>query len=698
LNIKKDIRFRVYVAFTCICVLGLAIIIKAASIQAVEGPELRRLAHEMHTRTTLLPAERGNIYTEDGELLCSTVPEFDVHIDFSVIKEKLYKAKADTLAECLAAQFKDKTKAQYKQMLDAAYRKKGKYVLLRKNLKYYDYQAVRSFPIFNKGKAHGGFIEDPKIKRVNPYQMLAYRTIGLWRENSQTIGLENKYDSILRGECGSRVEQKAVGNVWVPVDGSEVETQNGRDIVTTLDINIQEVAEYSLMHSLEEYQCQYGTCIVMEVATGKIKALVNLGLGKDGHFHEDFNYALMPTEPGSTFKLATLYSLFKDKLINVNDMVDAEGGAKVFYRRTMHDSHHGTHTVSVKDAFAVSSNVAMAKLADHYYHDNPSRFINNLKKLHLHERTGIDVPGERAPTLKSPTKSKSWSATTLPWMATGYEVLVSPMRTCMIYNAVANNGKMMKPYLVSAIREYGKDVVQIKPTVVEEAIADSVTIAQLRACAEEVVLSGTAKTYKSPFYSMAGKTGTAQVADKGTTYRDGVYQGSFVGYVPADKPKYTIAVVVRTRKGSSAYYGGTIAAPVFKMIADRIFVTGETEWNGPLDSFARESKNRIVAQKATAASYQSLLKTIGIPVPQFPGENYITHLYADSSKKIVAEAKPVYTGQMPDVTGMGLKDAIYLLEQQGVKVSILGRGRVRAQSVPAGNRIAKGQKITLQLS
>ena len=697
MNIKKDIRFRVYVAFTCICLLGVAIILKAASIQIKEGPELRRLAREMHTRTTLLPAERGNIYTAKGELLCSTVPEFDVHIDFSVIKEKLYKQNADTLAECLSALFRDRSKEEYRKMLDKAYRKKGKYVLLRKNLKYYDYQAVRSFPIFNKGKAYGGFIEDPKIKRVNPYKMLAYRTIGLWRENSQTVGLERKYDSILRGECGSRVEQKAVGNVWVPVDGSEVETQNGRDIVTTLDINIQEVAEYSLMHSLEQYKCKYGTCIVMEVATGKIKALVNLGLQSDGTYFEDFNYAMQPTEPGSTFKLMTLYSLFKDKHVKITDMVDAEGGAKVFYRRTMHDSHHGTYTVTIKDAFAHSSNVAMAKLADRYYHSNPSRFINNLKKLHLHEYTGIDVPGERKPKLKSP-KDRSWSATTLPWMATGYEVLVSPLRTCMVYNAVAHGGKMMKPYLVSAIREYGNDVVTIEPTVIEEQIADKETIAQLRACAEEVVLSGTGKTIASPFYTMAGKTGTAQVADKGISYSDGVYQGSFVGYVPANNPKYTIAVVVRTNKGSSAYYGGTIAAPVFRMIADRIFVTSGSTWNGPIDSIASVSKNRLVAQKASSGSYQALLRAMGFDMPQLPSDNVVTQLYTDSSKKITAQAKHVYTGMMPDVTGMGLKDAVYLLEQQGVKVWVKGRGRVRVQSIPAGSRINKGQKIVLQLS
>ncbi|MBL7717362.1 MAG: transpeptidase family protein [Flavipsychrobacter sp.] len=696
MNIKKDIRFRVYVAFTCICLLGLAIIIKAATIQVKEGPELRRQAYEMHTRTAELPAERGNIYTEDGELLCSTIPQFDVHIDFSVISQKLYDANADSLAYCLSDLFKDKSKSEYKRMLDAAYKKKGRYVLLRRNMKYYDYQAVRSFPIFNKGKAYGGFIEDPKIKRVNPYQMLAYRTIGLWRENSQTIGLENKYDSILRGEAGRRIEQKAIGNIWVPLEGSEVETQNGRDIVTTLDIGIQEVAEYSLMHTLEEYKCEYGTCIVMEVATGKIRAIANLGLGKDGHYHENFNYALTPTEPGSTFKMMTLFSLFRDKHIKITDKVNTEGGSKIFYKRRMEDSHN-VGEVTIRDAFAQSSNVAMAKLADHYYHSNPDKYIANLKKLHLHEKTGIDIPGERPPVLKTP-KNKSWSATTLPWMATGYEVLVSPMRTCMVYNAVANNGKMMKPYLVSAIREYGKDVVTVAPTVVEEQIADEETIKSLRACAEEVVLTGTAKQYKSPFYTMAGKTGTAQVADMGITYGMGVYQGSFVGYVPADNPKYTIAVVVRTRRNSSAYYGGTIAAPVFKMIADRIFATGKTTWTKPVDSIASVTKVHIVAQKAPAASYRSIMNSMGIKFPLSVSDNLITQVSSDSNSRVVVTPQHVYTGVVPDVSGMGLKDAVYLLEQQGARVQVRGRGRVRSQSVAPGGKITKGQQIILQLS
>ncbi len=699
MDIKKDIRFRVYVAFTCICLLGVAIVIKAAMIQVKEGPALKKMALEMYTRNAALPSERGNIYTEDGQLLCSSIPQFDIHVDFSVMSEKLFNENVDSLSKCLANLFHDASAAAYKQMLENEYKKGNRYFLLRKNLAYYDYQAVRSFPIFNRGKAYGGFIEDPREKRINPYGMLAYRTIGLWRENSQTIGLESRYDTLLKGADGNRVEQRATGNVWVPVEGSEVEAQNGKDIVTTLDVSIQDVAEHALMSVLEQYECLYGTAVVMEVQTGKVRALVNLGRQSDGSYWEDLNYALMPTEPGSTFKVNTLLALLNDKLITVDDNVNAEGGAIRFGNRVMKDSHLGLGVMPIWKAYAESSNAAMAKLAYTYYYKNPQKFVDHLKHEHLNEKTGIDLAGERTPVIKSPANT-SWSATTLPWMATGYEVLITPLHTCMVYNAVANGGRMMKPYLVSAIKEYGKDVKTIQPTVLEEHIGDSSTIAQLRRCMDSVVTMGTAKSIKSPYYTMAGKTGTAQVADKGIAYTDGVYQGSFVGFFPADKPKYTIAVVIRTKRHSSVYYGGLIAAPVFRMIADRIFASSKGSWDGPLDSIARNAKDKVQGSVATGWSYNVLLNSMGLMNPGNIAERAMGQVKSDSSNNLRVTVRPAYEGIVPDVTGMGLKDAIYLLENQGMQVQLSGRGKVMSQSVPPGTKINKGQKqnITLQLS
>lgn len=695
---KKDIRVRVYFVFTMMCVFGLLILAKAVWIQIKEGDKLRALAVEMRTNNTVISAERGNIYSESGEMLCSTIPQFDVRVDYSVINPDTFQRHIDSLASAIANLFKDASAETYKQKMFAAFKGHEKYSLLKNNLRYYQYQTLRTFPIFNKGKARGGLIVESKTKRINPYKMLAYRTIGLYRENAQTIGLESTFDSVLHGINGRRLDQKLTGGVWMPVEGSEIEPKNGRDIVTTLDLNIQEVAEYALMSVLKQYECQYGTVIVMEVSTGKIRALVNLGRQKDGSYWEDLNYAMFPTEPGSTFKMATLISLLSDGYINVDNMVNCEGGQKQFANRVMHDSHHGLGVMPIREAFAHSSNVGMASLAQKYYGTQPQKFVDHLKRLHLTDRTGIDLAGERRPAVILPG-TNLWSATTLPWMATGYGVLVAPLHTCMLYNAVANSGKMMRPYLVSAIREYGKDVKVIKPQVLVEKIAPDEAIPQLKACAEEVVLSGTGKHIQSPYYTIAGKTGTAQVADKGIGYKDRVYQGSFVGYFPTDKPKYTIAVVIRTKANSGAYYGGTVAAPVFRMISDKIFASGMGKWSEPLDSIARKEKVGIVAQYASSGeNYLKMLQSLNQKVVIETPVRQIAQLNVDTNKRLSIKPNNVFHGQVPDVKGLSLKDAIYILENEGLKVSIQGKGLVNQQSLTPGQKITKGQIIILHLS
>ena len=696
MNIKQDIRFRVYLAFTGICLFGAAIVIKAAMIQVKEGPRLRAMAKEMHTRFDTLKADRGNIYNEDGVLLSSSIPEFDVHIDFSVIDSGLFAKNIDTLALCMSHLFTGKTPDQYKEEFVRAYNDEDRYYLVGRGLKYFQYEALRSFPIFKKGKGYGGFIAEPHEKRVTPYNMLAYRAIGIFRDSNVT-GLEAQYNDELTGDNGRRIVQKSTGGVWVPIDGSEVDPQNGKDVVTTLDMNIQDVAEHALMSILEKYECKYGTCIVMEVSTGKIRSLVNLGRQKDGSYIEDFNYAMIPTEPGSTFKAVTLLSLLNDKLITVDNIVDAEGGAIRFGNRVMKDSHLGLHAMPIWKAYAESSNAAMAKLAYTYYKDNPQKYVDHLLAMHLNKLTGIDLAGERKPRVKSPS-DPTWSATSLPWMATGYEVLISPLHTCMVYNAVANGGNMMKPYLVSSIKDYGKEVKTFKPEVIAK-VGDSGVIAQMQKCMRAVVTEGTAKGIESPYYTMAGKTGTAQVADGEIKYADGVYQGSFVGFFPAEAPKYTICVVIRTKAHSAAYYGGAIAAPVFRMVADKIFSANMGAWAGPLDSLAKNGGGRLMSKMATARNYRTLLNAINRPAAT-PGDylNAMMQLTTDSTCHLSIQAAKLYRGVMPDVKGMGLKDAVYMLETSGLQVQVLGKGKVQSQSIQPGTAIVKGQNIILQLS
>jgi cell division protein FtsI (penicillin-binding protein 3) len=669
---------------------------RAAWVQVVNGPQLRSMARNMNLRNDTLFAERGNIYSEDGVLLCSTIPQFDLHIDFSVIKKDTFDKYKDTLAESFSAILKDKSKAAYLYELTAEFNDTARYYELAHNLPYYDYQLIKQLPIMKLGSRRGGLVVEQKNKRINPFNVMALRTIGLWRKNSQVIGLEATYDSVLKGANGYCIKQRMPGGQWMIIQGSEQEPTNGFDLVTTLDVSIQDIAEHALESQLSKFECLYGTCIVMEVKTGKVKAIANLGRQKDGSYWEDFNYAMIPTEPGSTFKLMTLLSLFNDKHITVEDQVNAQGGSASFGNRTMKDSHLGLGVLSVKQAFALSSNVAMAKLAYQFYAANPTAYTNFLKKLQLDQKTGIDLLGERKPVVKTPL-NKSWSATSLPWMATGYEVMIAPLRTCMIYNAVANNGTMMKPYLVNAIRSFDKDVQVFEPEVVVQQIASKDAIRQARQALEEVVLTGTGKHIQSPFYSIAGKTGTAQVADKGITYTDGVYQGSFVGYFPANNPTYTIAVVIRTKPHSGAYYGGTIAAPVFRMIADKIYANSIGQNHNQLDSLAKVNNSNVVAVAQQGSKVNKILQALSYKYTNASNATW-TQLQDVNSTGARSAGVPIYANNMPDLSNMHLSRAIALLEACGLKVEVKGAGQKVSQSILPGQKIVKGQKVTITLN
>jgi cell division protein FtsI (penicillin-binding protein 3) len=694
MDVKKDIRFRVYLSFTGIVVLAVAIIVKAFAIQVNEGASLRAQAEKAHTKKETLYPERGNIYSEDGTLLSSTIPQFDLRVDFKAINKDTFQYYVDTLSQCMAGLFKDASPDDYKRQMRSAFKNGDRYWLIRRNAPYYQYQAVRNFPIFKKGKNRGGFIAEPRSKRVNPYGMLAYRTIGLWRENAANIGLEQKYDSILCGKEGTRIIRKTTGATWMPIEGSEVDPVNGQDIVTTIDINIQDATEHALLDVLTKNNCQYGTAIVMEVKTGKIRALANLGRQANGGYWEDFNYALLPTEPGSTFKLMSLYSLLEDGYVTINDNVNAQGGVAVFGNQRVVDDHHGLGVITIKKAFAQSSNVAFAKLINQYYHDDPMKYIHHLQKLKLNIKTGIDLSGERRPMIKT-TDSKSWNkVTSLPWIGYGYESLITPLHTCMVYNAVANGGKMMKPYLVSSVQEYGMPVKEFKPVVLEESIGKPSTIKQMQQAMRAVVEEGTARGIQSPYYTAAGKTGTAQVADKGISYADGVRQGSFVGYFPYENPQYTIAVVVRSTP-HGAYYGAVVGAPVFKAIADKLYATRIGGWKAPADSLVKT--RRMVAKKSTVESLNTVMTALGFAKPASSTWNGLAFLQTDSSGKYAVQKITTTKNMVPDVSGMGLRDALYILETSGLHVTITGNGKVVSQSLPAGNRIIKGQRIHLQL-
>ena len=704
MDIKKDILWRVYLCFLGMVLLGIVVVARAFYIQQAEGKYWTNLGDSMHLRYLPIDAERGTIYSEDGNMLSTSVPVFDIYIDFAAegLREKngeRFTKNIDSLSICLANLFKDKTAAAYKKELQLGYRNKERYHSLRKKVSFSDYQQFRDFPLVKLGKNKSGFIVETKDKRINPYVLLANRTIGLSRNNASNVGLEQSYDSLLKGKTGQQLVRYVAGT-YLPVDGGEVEPENGKDIISTLDTYIQDVTESALMNMLVRNNSLHGTAFVMETATGKIKAIANLGKQRDSVYTEDLNYGIgKATEPGSVFKLATLMSLLEDKYVDINSIVDCEGGQKRFYGLPIRDSHLGDGAITVKDAFAKSSNVAFAKLADQYYHEQPAKFLEHLHRFRLDQMTGVDITASSGrPLIKKPT-SRSWSKTTIPFMAHGYEELVTPLHMLMLYNAVANDGRMMKPYLVSAIREYGVEVRKIEPQVLVEKICSDQTLKQVKECMLEVVNNphGTARKLKDSSYQIAGKTGTAVTALNNKGYNKGnkIYQASFIGYFPAEQPRYTIAVVIQNSRESRMVYGADVSGAVFKEISDRIYgsylSTRKFTANPKADSTAyyyHGAKDEFV----------SVLNYLNMPFMDSASNGYWRYAQVQNNKGLLKLKNETAAATIPDATGMGLKDAVYLLENAGLKVTATGRGKVISQSLLPGMPLNKSQTINLVLN
>ncbi len=708
MDVKKDILWRVYLCFLGMILLGAVVLGKAFYIQRIQGKHWQDMGKNQHLKYLPIDAERGTIYSEDGNMLSTSVPIFDVFVDFGAegLREKngkRFKDNIDSLSIALAGLFSDKNAGEYKKQLQKAYREEDRYYMLKKKISFAEYKQLRDFPLVKQGRNKSGFIFDPRDKRINPYVLLANRTIGLSREDStKNVGLERSYDSLLKGSSGQRL-MRYIAGAYVPVEGAEMEPEHGKDIITTLDTYMQDVAETALMKMLVGNNSLHGTAIVMETATGKIKAIANLGKQKDGSYAEDLNYGIgKATEPGSIFKLATLMSLLDDKYVTINSTVDCEGGVKEFYGLRIHDTHPN-HILTVKEAFAASSNVAFAKMADQYYHAQPSKFIDHLHHMRLDTITGIDIDAASAKTtIKKPT-NRSWANTTIPFMAHGYEELVTPLHMLMLYNAVANNGKMMKPYLVNAVREYGVDVKTIQPKVLVSQVCSEETLAQLKECLRAVVDSvhGTAhKVLSDNSYGIAGKTGTAVTALDKHGYNKGnkIYQASFIGYFPSNEPRYTMAVVIQNSSESKLVYGADVSGTVFKEISDKIYgrFLGSKLFTGT--TTADSTLYHFYGTRNDLAAVFNFLKT-PFADSAFKG----TMRQASMKNNFSSLNAPLYSSASsdsvtPNVVGMGLKDAVYLLENLGLKVTAAGRGKVMNQSSLAGAIFKKGQTISLLLN
>jgi cell division protein FtsI (penicillin-binding protein 3) len=693
----------VYLCFIAMVLVCAVIFGKAFYIQQVQGKQWRSLGDTLHLKWEEVEAERGTIFSEDGQMLSTSIPQFDIYIDFAAdgLREKSgkrFRENIDSLSMGLAGLFKDRTADDYKRLLQKGYKDKSRYFSLRKKISYREYQKLLKLPLVREGRNKSGFISDVKSIRLNPYQMLAYRTIGLDRENAQKIGLEQTYDSVLRGTTGQRMVRFIAGGVALPVDeenANTIEPQNGKDVITTLDMHMQEITENALMKMMVGNEAEHGCAIVMEVKTGKIKAMANLGRRPDGSYFEDFNYALTPTEPGSTFKLATLIAALEDKKVNLNNTVNLEGGSWQIAGRTVWDSEqHGLYQVTIKKAFEESSNVGMAKLAVNGYGNNPSQFINHLKKLKLDETTGVDLLGEGKPVIYKPG-STYWSATTLPWMAFGYNLMVTPMHTAVLYNAVANNGKMLKPYLVSSVTENGKVVKEIQPVVLSEKICSDETLKQLNECLRGVCTEGTATSlFRNAPYAVAGKTGTALVANGNRGYADKIYQSSFAGFFPAGDPQYTIVVVVKNKPHAAKFYGASVAGPVFREISDRLY-TLYVKQNEHMYTAASQKDTSWSQYTGYATEVKHVMDKLKISYAASSNTEMV--IVASQNGKAAVYNMSIQHKQMPFLKGMSLKDAIAVCENIGLKVAVTGKGKVASQSVEPGNSIARGQLINIEL-
>lgn len=703
---KKDIFRRVIFVFGGFCLLAVLIIWKIFSLQVYEGDYWSQRSQELTIKFETTSPVRGSIFSDNGSLLSASVPVFNIYIDFTSEKfrDKKFDTKVDSLANGLAQLFNDRTPSEYRRLLLNGRNKRYEYYLLKRNVTYKQLKAMRQLPVFNHGRYKGGLIAEQKTRREKPFRWLAERTLGFKsaQQGQRSVGIEAAYHDELKGVSGWRVMQKIAGGIYKPLrNEGEVEPKDGKDIVSTINVNLQDVAENSLHYHLRLHNAQSGCVVLMEVSTGEIKAIANLTRDKDGNYRESYNIAVgHATEPGSTYKLPALMAAFEDHKKLPDDSVDT--GSGVYYwiaGKEMKDSHDGGYgKISVQRAFEVSSNIGVSKVINQAYAKNPMDFVNRLRKMNVDTRLNLQIQGEGRAFILD-TSSSYWNKTALPYMSIGYSVKMTPLQTLTFYNAVANNGKMVKPMFVKEIREQGKTVKVFEPEIISEAICSPATVRMAQQILEGVVTKGTAADlFKGCQYTVAGKTGTARINQQGVGYEvDGIkkYQASFVGYFPADKPKYS-CIVVFYEPNAGHYYASKVAAPVFRELADKIYST-----NLDLHQELKPDTTLI------AGNIPQLKKGRGQPA-RIVCENLNVHLADEITDEWISvkqdkneiKALPLKyaPGFVPDVTGMGLRDALLLLENYGISVQAAGRGKVISQSLQAGSRIAPGSQIQLTLN
>ncbi len=646
-------------------VFAIIIAVKLINLQFVDGEKYRELAEKNTTRNFVIPASRGNVYADDGSLLATSVPKYDIRFDAVTVSSSDFNKYLPGLSVELSKMF-GKSASYHQNKLRKARANKNRFLLIAKNLGYSDYIRIKSFPLFNLGPYQGGFITEQRTVREHPIGKIAERTIGHEQKDkpgTYSVGLEGAFHEYLQGKNGKRLKQKIAKGQWKPVfDTNEVEPQDGYDIISTINVNIQDIAHHALLKQLEYYEAEHGCVIVMDVKTGEIKAVSNLGRTSKGTYYEKLNYAVGEShEPGSTFKVMAFMAALEDKVIDTSTVVDTKTGMKVFYNRKIYDSHRGGYgEISAAKAMEVSSNIGLATIIDEAYSKEPQKFIDRINSFSINEKIGIPIKGEGKPVIPGPGH-ELWSKNALPSLAYGYNLKLTPLQTLTFYNAIANDGVMVKPRFIRELKVWNQPVKKFEKEIINPKICSQSTLDQIQDILKNIVERGTGKNLYSPYFSMAGKTGTAQteywMADWDENRR---YVSSFAGYFPAVNPKYSCIVIIHKPSTQKGYYGADVSGPVFKRIAQKIFT------DSPLIAEVTEIDKE---ERRIGADYKNYYKEV------------------QSTEAMI-----------PNVIGMAGMDAVSLLENLGLKVKTIGTGTVSKQSIEPGNNITKGKQIILNLS
>ncbi|PKB16034.1 penicillin-binding protein [Flavobacterium sp. 5] len=660
----KYISYRTYLVAFFIFLMAIAIAIKLTNIQWVDGDHYRELAKERTVRNFVIPANKGNIYSADGSLLATSIPNYVIRFDAVAPKTEAFEKNIKLLSDSLGMMLK-KSSSTIQNELRKARVNKNRYYLVAQGLSYTQYMKIKGFPLFNLGAYKGGIIIEQKTIREHPIGQIAERTIGYERKltgYADGKGIEWAYREFLNGKDGKILKQKIAKGQWKPIrDVNEVDPQDGYDVISTIDVYIQDIAHHALLKQLEEYEADHGCVVVMETKTGQVKAISNLGRANDGTYYETTNYAYAEShEPGSTFKLVDLIAILEDKVADTSTVYDSHGGVITYSGRKVRDSHEGGYgKISLARGFELSSNTVMVQAVYNNYKNDPTKFVNHINSFGLNKKLGLAFRGEGVPFIPQPS-DKNWSNISLPWMAFGYGVSVTPLQTLTFYNAVANNGVMVKPMLVTEIKAWDKTIKKYNTEILNPKICSDETLRKVQAVLANVVKKGTGSKLYSKDFSMAGKTGTAQMNYAQNGGMDKHYASSFVGYFPVDNPKYSCIVVVhKPNTANNNYYGADVAGPVFKRIAQKIF---------------------------TDTPSTNVIKKLDRPNPK--QDNDYNSYYAKAQKK---------QNVIPNVKGMAGMDAVALLENLGLKVKAVGTGKVKKQSLQAGQNIVKNSSIQLEL-